>query len=86
MRIDTHTTGADSQPDAVWPDGGCHAEIYTNPDQSDLGQGLTYVEMETLGPLRFLKQGESVAQTNIYRLRQRTETDPTAEARKMLAE
>ena len=42
--------------------------------------------METLGPLRLLKQGESVTQTNVYRLRQRTETDPTAEARKMLAE
>jgi hypothetical protein len=85
LRIDTRTP-TDNQPDAEWPDQGCHAEIYTNPDNSDLGSGLTYVEMETLGSLRLLKQGESLTQTNIYRLRQRTETDPTAEARKMLAE
>jgi hypothetical protein len=39
-----------------------------------------------LGPLRLLKQGDSITQTNIYRLRRRTETDPTAEALKMLAE
>jgi len=86
LRIDTRTTPAGSQPDTEWPDQGCHVEVYTNPDDSDLGPGLTYVEMETLGPLRLLRQGESVKQTNIYTLRQRTETDPTAEARKILTE
>ncbi len=85
LRIDTRTP-VDNQLDAEWPDQGCHAEIYTNPDDSELGPGLSYIEMETLGPLRILKQGESITQTNIYRLRQRTETDPTAEARKILAE
>ncbi len=84
LRIDTRTP-TDS-PGVEWPDQGCHAEIYTNPDNSDLGSGLTYIEMETLGPLHFLKPGESLTQTNIYRLRQRTEIDPTAEARKVLAE
>jgi hypothetical protein len=85
LRIDTRTH-TDNQPDAEWPDQGCRAEIYTNPDHSDLGSGLTYVELEALGPLRLLKQGDSITQTNIYRLRRRTETDPTAEALKMLAE
>jgi hypothetical protein len=85
LRIDT-STPTDDQRDAEWPDQGCHAEIYTNPDNSDLGPGLAYVEMETLGPLRSLKQGESITQTTIYKLRQRTETDPIAEARKVLAE
>ncbi len=85
LRVDTRTP-VDNQREAEWPDQGCHAEIYTNPDDSELGPGLSYVEMETLGPVRVLKQGESLTQTNIYRLRQRTEADPTAEARKMLAE
>ncbi len=84
LRIDTRTTPA--QLDAKWPDHGCHTEIYTNPDDSELGPGLTYVEMETLGPLRFLRAGDSATQTNIYRLRRRTEADPVAEARKILAD
>jgi regulator of extracellular matrix RemA (YlzA/DUF370 family) len=86
LRIDTSIRPEDGPHKGSWPDQGCHAEIYTNPDDSDLGPGLTYIEMETLGPLRLLKQGDSVTQTNFYTLRQRTETDPTAEARKILAE
>jgi hypothetical protein len=45
-----------------YPDEGSSAEVYTNPNP------LTYVELEMLGPLRTLKVGDSIAQTNLYTL------------------
>ena len=48
--------------DGEFPDEGSHIEIYTNPDP------LPYVELETMGPLRILKVGDSIDATNRYRL------------------
>jgi hypothetical protein len=55
-----------------YPDGGSSAEVYTNRDP------LAYVELEMLGPLRALKVGDRLSQTNTYTLSRRTgslETD-----------
>jgi hypothetical protein len=45
-----------------YPDRNSSAEVYTNKDP------LPYVELEMLGPLKTLKPGDSLAQTNIYTL------------------
>lgn len=47
---------------AEYPDQGSSAEVYTNPNP------LTYVELEMLGPVKTLKVGDSLAQTNVYSL------------------
>lgn len=52
-------------PGAEYPDQGSSAEVYTNPDPN------AYVELELLGPLRDLKVGDSVSQTNTYTLHRR---------------
>jgi hypothetical protein len=49
-----------------YPDKGSSAEVYTNPNP------LTYVELEMLGPVKTLKVGDSIAQTNTYTLGNRT--------------
>jgi len=49
-----------------YPDLGSSAEVYTNPNP------LTYVELEMLGPLKTLKVGDSISQTNTYTLAART--------------
>jgi hypothetical protein len=43
-----------------YPDKGASAEVYTNPNP------LTYVELEMLGPLKTLKVGDTLSQTNTY--------------------
>jgi len=43
-----------------YPDGGCVAEVYTNPDP------LPYVELETLGPLEKLGTGSQMERTTTY--------------------
>ena len=48
-----------------FPDQGSSAEIYTNPDPN------AYVELETLGPLKSLKRGETMSRTQTYRLYRR---------------
>jgi hypothetical protein len=45
-----------------YPDKGSSAEVYTNPNP------LTYVELEMLGPLSTMKNGDKISQQNIYRL------------------
>ena len=64
-------------PEAVYPDQGSSAEIYTSPDP------LKYVELGMLGPLRTLKAGERIEQTSTYTLIRRSESKPEAEARKI---
>jgi hypothetical protein len=64
-------------PLAEYPDQGCSVEIYTNPDPQ------AYVELEILGPLRKVKQGEQIRRTTTYTLLKRTEFDPDLEARKL---
>ncbi|MBM3846448.1 MAG: hypothetical protein FJ405_09205 [Verrucomicrobia bacterium] len=61
-----------------YPDNGSSAEIYTNPDP------LAYVELELLGPLRVLKVGDRIYQTNTYTLYPRRGLTPEAEAREVL--
>ncbi|NOT59805.1 MAG: hypothetical protein HOP19_06215, partial [Acidobacteria bacterium] len=53
------------QANAEHPDQGSSAEIYTNPDP------LAYVELETLGPLREMKNGDRIEHGNRYRLYRR---------------
>ena len=75
-------TGAPPKPSAAaaldWP-GGVHAQIYTNPDS-----GERYVELELLGRLHRLGPGDSAGFTVRYTLISRAESDPLAEARKVL--
>jgi hypothetical protein len=61
-----------------YPDRGSSTEIYTSADP------LPYVELETLGPLKRLKPGDTTERKNIYTLHRRTQPTPEAEARKIL--
>lgn len=63
---------------ATYPDEGCSAEIYTNPDP------IPYVELETLGPLRALKAGERLSATNTYTLLRRAGGTPETAAHRAL--
>jgi hypothetical protein len=45
-----------------FPDKGSSAEVYTNPNPNK------YVELEMLGPLHSLKQGDSLSRSQTYRL------------------
>jgi hypothetical protein len=62
-----------------YPDDGCSAEIYTNPNP------LGYVELEMLGPLTKMVVGDSITRTSRYTLLRRTEVDPELEVRKLLS-
>jgi hypothetical protein len=66
-------------PGVEYPDHGCSAEIYTNPNP------LEYVELELLGPLRTLPPGDKISRTVTYTLYRRTHADPAIEARAILA-
>ncbi len=73
LRIDAPRT-----PGAKYPDEGCSMELYTNLDPA------RYVELETLGPLKTMKPGDTLSATNTYTLFQRTEKDPAAAAKAAL--
>lgn len=63
----------------VFPDDGCQAEIYVNPDPLD------YVELETLGHLVTLAVGQSTSATNLYQLGDvRPSETPKAAAARLL--
>ena len=62
-----------------YPDEGCSAEIYTNPDP------LKYVELEMLGPLQKMIEGDRISRSSTYTLLRRTEVDPELEVRKLLS-
>jgi len=64
-----------------YPDGGCSTEIYT-----PAGPSAAYIEMEVLGPVANLPVGASIDFTCSYTLFHRTETDPAAEAKKVLSQ
>ena len=53
-----------------YPDRGARAEIYTNPDPKK------YVELETLGPLVWLKAGEKISHGQHYSLHPRSHQSP----------
>jgi len=63
----------------TYPDDGCSAEIYTNPNP------LAYVELEMLGPLTKMVVGDKITRTSTYTLLRRTEVDPDLELRKLLS-
>lgn len=65
------------QPHADYPDRGSSVEVWTNPDP------LPYIELETLGPLREMKVGDTFEQTNHYLLSRRSEKDPETELKKI---
>jgi hypothetical protein len=62
-----------------YPDDGCSAEIYTNPNP------LAYVELEILGPLTKMVVGDKITRASTYTLLRRTEVDPDLEVRKLLS-
>lgn len=49
----------DPLPGAIFPDGGCNTESYTNHQ---------FIELETLGPLASLAPGETVIHTETWEL------------------
>ena len=53
-------------PNAVYPDNGSSAEVYTNFDP------LKYVELEMLGPMKEVKIGDKIEHTNFYTLMPRS--------------
>ncbi len=61
-----------------YPDKGSSTEIYTSADP------LPYIELETLGPLSTMKEGDSIKRSNTYRLYRRTQATPDAEAKLIL--
>lgn len=67
-------------PGGEYPDKGSSTQVYSNAGD------MKYVELETLGPLTTLKAGDTLERTNVYTLRHRTETNPLAEAVRILGE
>jgi hypothetical protein len=70
VRIDTEIGPGE------YPDGGCVTEVYTNPDP------LQYVELETLGPLTTMKNGDRIKQSTVYTVMPRSTPDLETEAEK----
>lgn len=64
---------------AEYPNQGCSTVVYTNEDPD------AYAELETFSPLRTLKAGEEMEQTNTYTLSRFTLADPDVEVRKRLS-
>ena len=58
-----------------YPDKGSSTEIYTSADP------LSYIELETLGPLHLMKAGDKIERVNTYTLSRRARPTPEAEAR-----
>ena len=62
-----------------YPDSGCSAEIYTNPNPT------SYLEMELLAPLATLGGGNTSEMTVVYSLFRRTQPTALQEAMKVFA-
>ncbi|MEW6156335.1 MAG: hypothetical protein AB1813_02825 [Verrucomicrobiota bacterium] len=65
---------------AHYPDSGCSAEVWTNPNPAQ------YIELELLSPIEALTIGQTMERTVVYRLYRRTESDATEQALKILSE
>jgi hypothetical protein len=65
-------------PTSAYPDNGCSAEVYTNPNPTP------YVELELLGPLNRMGTNDTAEATSIYTLFPRTGPTPLAEAERIL--
>ena len=62
-----------------YPDEGCSAEIYTNPDP------LPYIELEMLGPVQKMIAGDQITRRSTYTLVRRAEADPDLEVHRLLS-
>jgi hypothetical protein len=78
LRIDSPRVAG--LPASSYPDSGCSTEVYTHDNPA-----VPYVELESLGPLSSLPVGIKLTFLTTYTLFHRTESDPEAEARKVLA-
>jgi hypothetical protein len=76
LRIDSSRVAG--VPKARYPDGGCSAEVYTNPNPAP------YLELEVLGPIERLGLGERTERTSVYTLFRRSSGDVWAEAQHLL--
>jgi hypothetical protein len=65
-------------PKSGYPDSGCSAEVYTNPNPTP------YIELELLGPLARPGTHDSLSAVSIYSLFRRTGGSPLEEAKKIL--
>ncbi len=65
-------------PQDRYPDGGCSAEVYTNPNPTP------YIELELLAPLTRLSQGQSAQSVSFYSLFLRQMADPVSEFRSLV--
>jgi hypothetical protein len=65
-------------PRTSYPDSGCSAEVYTNPDPTP------YIELELLGPLAKLGPGQTLEATSVYTLLRRSEPTALEEAMRIL--
>ena len=65
-------------PKNGYPDAGCSAEVYTNPNTAP------YIELELLGPLAKLGTNNTLEATSVYTLFRRTEATPLDEASQIL--
>ena len=78
VRIDAELDAKPALKPVEFPDGGSVTEVYTNPNP------LSYVELETLGPLATLNVGDRIKRTVAYTLTPRSAVTPAHEARKAL--
>jgi hypothetical protein len=62
-----------------FPDGGCSAEVYTNPNPTP------YIELELLGPLATLATNDTLSATSIYSLFRRGQAGAMDEAQSVLS-
>lgn len=65
-------------PKSGYPDSGCSAEVYTNPNPT------AYLELELLGPLARLAPGDSLSLTTVYSLFRRQKSNAWEEAAQLL--
>jgi len=73
LRLDSEVVGG-----APYPDEGRSAQIYTNADP------LPYVELEMLGPLETLRNGDAIERTTVYTLGHRVAPQPASEIQGLL--
>ncbi|MBI4662536.1 MAG: hypothetical protein HY735_27290 [Verrucomicrobia bacterium] len=65
-------------PKNGYPDAGCSAEVYTNPNPTP------YIELEMLGPLVRLGTNDTLEATSVYTLFRRTQATAREEAKRIL--
>jgi hypothetical protein len=69
---------SNASPNAEFPDGGLHSQVYTNPDE------LPYVELELFSALKTMKPGDTTSLEATYSLYPRKLNDDDVEASRIL--